>query len=245
MEQKEENKQKKEGTLGNLLYNIGIPVSLLFLLPKLLEKWTELAPKEAGKVSLVAALAFPIAYFLYHYIKEKRKSVMAIVGAIGVLFTGLVGIMELPREYIAIERAAIPLIFALVIIASNYTKSPIVKKMLHNPMVFNTEKIDALIAENKAEKEFEETQKHTSYILACTFLLSSTCNYFITRHYMADLTMPFTEAYAKVKTMSIFITIAPLLLMTVAAIFFYQKRLVKHTGVKDAEKLYADELKDK
>lgn len=245
MKQQNDTTQNKKGSLNNLIYNIILPLLCLFQLPKLIDKWTTLDIKEAGKLGLVIALAFPIIYFIYYYVKEKKTSFMSIIGIIGILFTGLVGLLELPREYIAIERATIPLIFALVIIVSNFTSNPIVKKMLHNSSIFNTEKIDTLIKENGTENDFEKTLNLSSYMFAGTFLFSSICNYFITQHYMMDLSMEFTDAYAKVKTMSMAITIVPLLIMSVAIFFFYQKRLVKHTGVQNAEELYSDELKDK
>ena len=143
--------KKQENSFGSLLYNIVLPVTCLFTLPKLLQKYVEIAEKDASKIGLVIALAFPIVYFIYHFAKERKASFLAIIGFLGILITGIIGILELPREYVAYERAAIPLLFALAVIVTNFTKSPLIKKLFYNPKMFNTEKIDALISENHTE----------------------------------------------------------------------------------------------
>lgn len=233
---------KKGGQMNSMIYNIGVPILCLFQLPKLLVKFGGLEQGFSNKLGLVIALAFPAGYFIYHLAKEKKTSMMAVVGFLGILVTGLIGLLELPREYVAYERAAVPLVFALAILGSNFTKSPLVKKLFYNPMMFNTEKIEQLLKKNNTEKDFEGTLTKTSFILAGSFLFSSICNYFITQHYMLDESLSFNDAYAKVKLMSIAITIVPLMIFMVGAIFFFQKQLVKHTGVADSEELYADSI---
>ncbi|MBR6043444.1 MAG: hypothetical protein K6G31_10915 [Paludibacteraceae bacterium] len=236
--------KKNENSFSSLLYNIVLPVTCLFTLPKLLLKMLEISEKDASKIGLVIALAFPIVYFIYLFIKERKTSFLAIVGFLGILVTGIIGIMELPREYVAYERAAIPLLFAIAVIITNYTKTPLIKKIFYNPKMFNTEKIDALISEHHTEEDFKGTLKNTSFMIAGSFVLSSICNYLITNHYMSDLSLTYNEALAKVKLMSIAITIIPLLIIMIGAVFYFQNQLKKHTKVENIEELYSEEMKE-
>ncbi|MBP3716328.1 MAG: hypothetical protein J6I79_02370 [Paludibacteraceae bacterium] len=235
--------KKQENSFSSLLYNIVLPVTCLFTLPKLLQKYVEIAEKDASKIGLVIALAFPIVFFIYHFAKERKASFLAIIGFLGILITGIIGILELPREYVAYERAAIPLLFALAVIVTNFTKSPLIKKLFYNPKMFNTEKIDALISENHTEKGFKSALRNTSYMIAGSFVFSSICNYLITNRYMSDLSLTYNEALAKVKLMSLAVTIVPLLIIMMAAIFYFQNQLKKHTKVENIEELYSEELK--
>ena len=64
--------KKNENSFSSLLYNIVLPVTCLFTLPKLLLKMLEISEKDASKIGLVIALAFPIVYFIYLFIKERK-----------------------------------------------------------------------------------------------------------------------------------------------------------------------------
>lgn len=241
----QENPEKKqESSFSSMLYNIILPITCLLTLPKLLLKVVEITEKDASKIGLIIALAFPVAYFIVHFVKEKKTSFLAVVGFLGILITGLIGLLELPREYVAYERATIPLLFAIAIVATNYSKTPLIKKFFYNPKMFDIEKIDTLISENHTEKDLEKTLKNTSYMLAGSFVFSSICNYLITNHYMSDLSLTYNEALAKVKLMSLAITIIPLLIIMMAAVFYFQKKLKEHTKVENIEDLYSSELKE-
>lgn len=238
-----ETPSQKENSLNSLLCNIVVPVVCLMYLPKLLTNHTDFGEDLSQKIGLVVALIFPISYFLYHFIKTKKTSFISIVGFIGILVTGVIGLLKLPAEYVAYERATVPLLFAIAILATNLSKTPLIKKFFYNPMLFNTEKIDKLLEERGTEKDFNKTLKNTSYMLAASFLFSSICNFFVTRHYMTDDN--FTESLGRVKIMSLVITIVPLLAIMVGAILYFQKRLKEHTGVENTEDLYSEELKEK
>lgn len=61
---------------------------------------------------------------------------------------------------------------------------------------------------------------------------------------MSDLSLTYNEALAKVKLMSIAITIIPLLIIMIGAVFYFQNQLKKHTKVENIEELYSEEMKE-
>ena len=58
------------------------------------------------KAGLAIALAFPVLYFVYDWIQRRKVNAISILGFAGILVMGLIGLLELPREYVAYERAA-------------------------------------------------------------------------------------------------------------------------------------------
>ncbi|MBQ0028958.1 MAG: hypothetical protein MJZ24_05125 [Paludibacteraceae bacterium] len=246
MENKPLNEQaeKPKGSMKSLLFNIILPVLCLFQLPKLITAATGLERADAGKYGLIIALAFPVGFFLYHFIKERKTSLLAVVGFFGILVTGLIGLLELPREYVAYERAAVPLMIGLVLVLSNFGKNPLVKKMFYNPMMFNTEKIDQLITEKGNQEPFMKTLRNTSFMIAASFVLSSIVNYFVTQHYMGIIE-DYNEALGKVKLISLAVIFIPSMIVMIVALMYFMNQLKKLTGVSDSEELYAEQMKEK
>ena len=236
--------QQNESSAKSLLFNILIPILSLFQLHKLLEA-AGMPPSAATKTGLVIALAFPAGYFIYHLAKYRKSSMLAVVGFLGILITGLIGLLELPRQYVAIERAAVPLIIGAAIVLSNHTSAPLVDKLFYNPMVFNTTKIDTLAAANGKATDLKKALRNTSYMLAGSFIISAVCNYLITSHYMQDLSLPYTEALGKVKMISLAVVTIPCLVVMIAALLYFTNRLKKITGVADSDELYSQQLQDK
>ena len=99
---------KPESPVTSLLINIVIPVCILTFLSK---------DKYLGPVwALVIAVAFPVTHGIKTLIRERKADVLAIIGMISVLLTGIFGILELPPEWVARKEAAVPLIIGLIIL---------------------------------------------------------------------------------------------------------------------------------
>jgi len=80
--------------------------------------------------ALVVALAFP-----------KKVGLMPSIGFISTLLTGGIGVLQLPKEYIAIKEALIPLGFGLAVLLSTLTKTPLIKTFIYNDIFMETEKV--------------------------------------------------------------------------------------------------------
>ena len=227
---------KKENMLVNLLFNIVIPVILLSKFAK---------PDYLGeKAGLAIALAFPVLYFVYDWIQRRKVNAISILGFAGILVMGLIGLLELPREYVAYERAAVPLLIGLAVLISTKTSKPLIKKLIYNKEMLDTDRIDAELSKKGKTEEFDHILLISSYLVAASFVLSSVLNYLLTQHFMMDMTVDYNTALAKVISWSFPIIAVPCTVVMMAALWYIFKRLTIYTGL-EMEELFAEQLRDK
>ena len=108
--------KKSSGLLGNLLFNIALPVIIL-------SKFS--TEDYLGPVwGLVIALAFPVGFGLWELLKSGKVNFFSVVGIISVLLTGGMSLLQLDPKYIAIKEAAVPGLIGLLILISGRTRFP-------------------------------------------------------------------------------------------------------------------------
>ncbi len=165
--------KKKNSQLNNLLFNIAIPVVVMMKLSK--EEYF------GPTYGLIIALAFPLGYGLFEFYKERKVNTISIIGLVSVLLTGGIGLLKLPPEAVAIKEAAIPLVIAIIVLMTNFTKKPLVKLLLLNDEVIDLEKLNESLDEHNSHQQFDAKVKNSSYLLALTLLVSSVLNYVVAK----------------------------------------------------------------
>ncbi|MCP4414721.1 MAG: MFS transporter, partial [Gammaproteobacteria bacterium] len=168
-----EKKDKKSNPLIDLVISIIIPSVILMKLSG--DEWL------GTTYALIIALAFPFFYGVYELVVHKKFNFISLLGVISVLLTGGIGLLELEPKWLAVKEAAVPLVIGLVVLGSMKTRYPLVKTMLYNPKIINTERVDQAMAENNSLNEFENRMKKATYLLSGTFFFSATLNYFLAR----------------------------------------------------------------
>jgi len=179
-------KPKPENPLTSLLVNIVIPVCILTFLSK---------DKYLGPVwALVLAVAFPVTHGVKTLIRERKADVLAIIGLVSVLLTGVFGILELPPEWVARKEAAVPLIIGLVIVISLKTPFPLIKKLMLTESLFDVQRLHEALHEKGNEARFERRLVGLSWGFASAMFLSSGLSYILAKIVLKS--EPGTEAYA-------------------------------------------------
>ncbi len=178
-------KPKPENPLTSLLVNIVIPVCILTFLSK--EKY--LGPVWA----LVVAVAFPVTHGVKTLIRERKADVLAIIGLISVLLTGVFGILKLPPEWVARKEAAVPLLIGLLIILSLKTPFPLIRKLMLTESLFDVERLHQALREKGNEERFEKRLVGLTWGFASAMFLSSGLSYILARIVLKS--EPGTEAY--------------------------------------------------
>lgn len=232
------NKQSFNDLLMNILFNIVIPVMILKKVP---EHWDN---ENAAVVALCVALSFPIGFFIYDYIKTKKSNFISILGFISVLLTGVIGIFQIPNEYLAIKEASVPLIIMIVCLVSLFTPFPVVEKLVYNDAVFNKELIDSKLEENNNSDKMPKVMRNSTLIVAASFLLSTILNYTLAKKIVVS--DPITQAAQRTQEIGdltfwsyIFIALPCTIVMGVA-IYYIVAQLSKLTGLKTEEMLNGD-----
>lgn len=218
------NKKKKSGLLSNLLLNVAIPALIL----------SKLSGADAlGPVwAVVVALAFPLAFGLWELKHSGKVNFFSVLGIISVLLTGGISLLQLPPSYIAIKEALIPGLIGIIVLVSQYTPFPLVKKLLINPELLDMDKLQQALAAKNNATEFERRMGRAGYIVAASFFLSSLLNYILAKAIVVSA--PGTTAYAeelgRMTWLSYPVIVLPSMVMLLAAIIYMFRQIGKLTG---------------
>lgn len=131
--------------------------------------------------ALVVALAFPLGWGLVELARYRKFNFIAILGLVSVLLTGGIGLLKIDPQWLAIKEAAIPGIIGLVVLASTHTRFPLVRTLLYNPAILNTERIAQRLEEGRNVERFESRLLQANYLLAGTFAFSAVMNYVLAK----------------------------------------------------------------
>ncbi|MCK4564944.1 MAG: MFS transporter [Verrucomicrobia bacterium] len=219
-------KAKQQNPLVSIAINIVIPVVILSFLSK---------EKYLGPVwSLVVGLLFPIGYGLHTLVKERKADFMSIIGIISVVLTGAVGISGLPKEYMAIKEAAIPLLLGVAIVGSLKTPFPLIKKIMMTEALFDVERLKGALKEKGTEAKFEKRLVGLTWGFASSMFLSAGLNYTLV---MIVLKSPpgtdgYTAELGKIMWMGFIVVMIPCMIIMIWVLNKLFDTLMELTGLK-------------
>ncbi len=226
---KEHTTKKKDNGLNNLIINIVIPAIVLM-------KGTKWATKLGIEVSsvqvLIIALALPLLYGLYDLIINKEKNFIAVLGFVSILLSGIVGVLKLSTDLIAIKEAAIPFIIGCVIYFSNFTSYPIAPKFLYHDDVFDKEAINAQLDTTK-QATLKSNIKKASFFLFLSFMLSAFLNFVLAKYFIQSPTgtEAFNDELGQMTLYSYPIIVIPSMLIMIGIIWYIYSSIKKLTGL--------------
>ncbi|WP_027671903.1 VC0807 family protein [Rheinheimera baltica] len=215
---------KKSGFFSNLIINVIIPAVVLSRLS---------GDDMLGPVwAVVVALAFPLLFGVWELKQSGKVNFFSVLGIISVMLTGGISLLQLDPAYIAIKEAMIPAIIGIIVLVSQYTPYPLVKKLLINPELLDTEKLYQTLASNDNRVEFEHRMAKAGYIVAASFFMSSALNYILAKAIVVS--QPGTTAYAeelgRMTWLSYPVIVLPSTVMLFGAIIYMFRQIGKLTG---------------
>ncbi len=220
-------KQKpRENPLYNLIFSLVLPSLILSKAS---------TPDRLGPVNgLLVALAFPIGYTIYDYIKRREFSFITGLGFISVLLTGIFALYELPAQWIAVKEASIPLLIGLAILISMRTSSPLVKKVLYNDTLMNVELVEERLRAGQHKLAFEKLLTESSYLLAISFLFSAILNFLLAKFLLVSSpgTPEFNAELGKMNALSWPMIAIPSTAIMMVALIRLMKGIQKLTGLE-------------
>lgn len=221
--------KKKSGALYNLLFNIVIPVLIMTKYSK---------PEYLGPmVGLCIALSFPLGFGLWEFITSKNVNFISIIGFISVMLTGVLGLFHFNPFWIAVKEASVPLLIGIAIIISEYTKYPLVRKMLYNDTLMDVEKIDLIIKEKQLESTFARLMKQSGFFISFSFFFSSVLNYTLAVIIVKSDpgTVQYTQEIGKMTALSFPVIAVPSMILMMIIMMYLVKKLKKLTNLEFEE----------
>lgn len=221
--------KKKDNGLNNLLINIIIPALILMKGAK----WAAKLDLEINSIQiLILALSLPFIYGLYDLIINKEKNFIAVLGFVSILLSGIVGVLKLSTELIAIKEAAIPFIIGCVIYFSNFTSYPIAPKFLYHDDIFDKKTINEHL-DNTKQISLQNKIKKASFFLFLSFMLSAFLNFVLAKYFVKSPTgtEAFNDELGQMTLYSYPIIVIPSMLIMVGIIAYIYNSIKKLTGL--------------
>ncbi len=221
--------EKKKPGSNRLLIDVG----LCILLPTIILKKLSGDDMLGTNGALILALSLPLAVGIWEFIDNRKINFIPALGFISILLTGGIGLLKLPKEYIAIKEALIPAILAVATVLSTYTKYPLIRTFLYNDMVMDTDKVAEHLHRRDKQSEFDSMMINATWMLASSFVLSAVLNYLLAKWIVVSPSG--TEAFnSELGTMTLYsypVIVVPCMVITMFALYYVISNIKKLTGL--------------
>ena len=217
---------KKENPLASIGFNIIIPSIIM----SKADDWLGLSPA----LALVIALVFPIGYGVRDFWINKKFNIFSAIGFSSILLTGTIGLLHLPKEYIAIKEAAVPLVLGSIVFISAYTQHPLVETLIFNDSLLKMDLIHKRIEENCFQQEFSKLLSRSTIQFAGSFLLSAILNYILAKYFVhSDTgTVEFNKELGRMTFWSYPVIVLPCTIILMCIMIRLMKAIEKMTELK-------------
>lgn len=202
---------------------------------------------DLGSVNaLIVALAFPISWGLYELLRYRITNYIAILGLVSVFLTGGIGLFKLDTEWLAIKEAAIPGLLGIIVLITAQMQKPLIKTLLYNPTLLDTDKIDRILQEKGYDKAFDTRLLNATYMLSGTFFFSSVMNYILAKWIVMSPagSSAFNEELGQLTLISYPVIAIPSMVMMIAIFYFLWRSIKGFTGLTFEEILAPSLVKE-
>lgn len=224
---------KQSGFFSQILFNLIIPVIILTRF----SGEAHLGPS----LGIIAALAFPLGFGCWELKKSGKFGFISILGVVSVLLTGGISLLELDVKYIAIKEALVPGIIGFAIFFSQYTKYPLLKKMLFNQNTLDVARIEQALDAKGNLAQLPKIQRVASNILASSFIFSSIANYVLAKMIVVSPTgtEAFNNELGRMTALSYPIIAIPSMILFFVALYYLLNSIKKLSGL-DLEDMFPE-----
>ena len=182
----------QDNPFANIVINVLAPVLVLSYLSEEGDKLWHIGPMWA----MIVALALPIGYGLWHYVKYRQMNVFSLIGLLSVILTGAITIYlwsggESVRKHAAllfgIKEAVQPLVLGSLFLITHKMGKPLLNVFLYNDTIFNLPLIEEAIAEKGRAADYKGLLWKSTLLFFGSFLVSSVANLGLAFYFLGDL----------------------------------------------------------
>jgi hypothetical protein len=220
-----ESPPKQENLWLNLAFNVVAPALILSK-----SSGTHLLGPQGG---LVVALAFPLGYGAWDFVKRRKANFISVLGFTSVLLSGGLGLLKADGFWFAVKDAAVPGLIGLVVLMSMRAKEPLLKALFYNEAIMDVPRIEAALRERGAETAFATIMRRATVLVAVSFFVSGALNFVLARHLLRSPggTPEFNAELAKMHWLSWPIIAVPSMAMMIVALWQLLKGVETLTGL--------------
>lgn len=225
---------KQENGILNILINVVIPVLIL----------NKLSARMGPGPALILALAFPIVYGIYDFIRRRKMNWFSFLGLINVGVTGSLALLGLGGIWFAIKEASFPALIGIFVFFSAFTAKPFVETLLLNPQLMDLDKVHQRLKEHNKESEFKRHLAFSTQMLSGSFFLSAVINFLLAVKIFTPLdstldetakSIALNEQIAQMTSYTMMVLLVPTMLFLVFILWHLLKGIRDLTGLKTEE----------
>jgi intracellular septation protein A len=219
----------KEVAKPNPLLEIGVTI----LLPALILMKLSAPARLGALYALLLALAFPLCWGLWDRWRRRKINWLSVLGVVSALLTGGIGLLSLNAFWLAVKEAAVPGVIGLVILASAWTRSPLIRMMVFNATLFDVDRVHRALDERANSSVFEQRLRTGTVLLAATFFFSAVANFLLTRQIVSSTagTEAFNQELGRLTLLSYPIVAVPSMIMMMALMWWLARAARRLTGL--------------
>lgn len=223
--------QKQQNSFSHILFSILIPVLIL-------NKGHKYGLD--AKLSVVAALSFPLFFTLKSLIQSRKVDFVSLLGLLNVVFSGALTLLTLGGIWFALKEAAFPLLIGCFVLGSSFTASPFFQSLFLNPKTFDIEKVEAKLDDESKKKDFLVLMKKLTQLLSISFLISALLNFFLALYIFTPLADTLSEVQkqellneqlSKMTLYSLGVILVPSMIFLGALLYYSFKKINDLTGL--------------
>lgn len=210
-----------------------IEIAVTIAVPALILNYLSEASRLGTTRALLLALAFPLGWGLWDWLQRRKLSWMAALGVVSTLLTGVIGLLALDPQWLAVKEAAVPSLIGAVIFGSAWTRTPLIRMMVFNASLFDIDKVHRALDERGNGGAFEQRLRIGTVLLAGTFFFSAVANYALTRWVVTSPagTTEFNQELGRLTALSYPIIAVPCMVMMMALMFWLARGAKTLTGL--------------
>jgi hypothetical protein len=185
--------KKQDNPLTDIIVNVILPVLILSHCSKDGEKVWHFGPY----LAMGLAIAIPLAYGIWHFIKHKKLNTFSAVGVGNVLLTGLITIYLFSTDdpetrkhaplLFGIKEAVQPLILGSLFLLTHRSVTPLFNAFVYNDAIFDHGRINKRVKENDKQAELGKLLWTSTLLFFGSFCLSSVMNLGLAFYFLHDL----------------------------------------------------------
>lgn len=210
-----------------------LEIAVTLLIPSLILMQLSKPEYLGAAGALVVALTFPIGWGVHELAKSHRFSLFAGLGVVSLLLTGGIGLLELDTRWLAVKEAAVPGVLGLIVAGSALSRYPLVRVLLYTPMLLDTARIDAALAERGNQAAFEARLRTATWMLAGSFAFSAVMNYVLATWIVTSPagTAAFNEELGRLTLLSYPMIAVPAMLIMLAVLYYLGRGVRRLAGL--------------
>lgn len=233
---------QEENPLVNIIVNVLLPTIVLSKLSKEGDAFYQVGPT----LAMAIALALPLGYGAWHWLKHKKLNIFSCVGLGAILLTGIITIYlwksESAKPHVALifglKEAIQPLILGSLFLITRHASSPLFRTFIYNDAIFDVKRIEKSVAEKSNISEYEGLIWKCTLLFFGSFCISAVLNLGLSYYFLGDLlptTSDWREVYndkvAKITFWGFIVIAGPMMIIGGYILYMMVNGLEKLTGL--------------